>query len=383
MTQPKIRIRDINEQRVGTIDKYTEAVFIPKWNGVGTWSLKIAANAPGAEFITPGCGVSVVLSDGSDFSGHATQFVDEWNTEGDDGDGTITIAGVEDKAMLGYRVVLPVPGADYTAQTAAANYTITGQIETIIKRVVSDNIGSYALPVRMVPNFNVMPDRATGPSTSVSLRYDNLLDTVQRLASPVQYGFSVVSVPGGWNFDVKPNIDASNRVKFARKLGNMTAYTFGRTAPTLTRAIVAGSGAGVARNVRTYDQVGGAVDPSWGFLLEGFIDRRDTSSSTDMLQAATEAFASGGEGVSLAVTVLDTDDIKIGRDYGLGSIVAAEVRGVVYNDIISQVQYSYKPDEIRITPTIGGGDAVYGKALDVYRVVRSISARLALLERRQ
>lgn len=383
MSDVKIRVRDVNEQFVGIVDKFIEATFIPRWNGIGTWTIKAAVIAPNVKHLVPGCGINVVLPDGSDFSGHATDFLDEWDmTDENSGDGTITITGVEDKAILGYRVILPDPTADYTLQSAAATYSQSGPIETLIKNLVRDNMGDRSLATRRLPNLYVKQNFGAGPTTTISARYDNLLDQIQRLASPVGFGFSMVSVPGGWFFDCRAAVDVSADVRFSRSMGNMTGYKFGRTAPKVTRNLVAGAGVGTARNVLKYDQLGGAVDPVWGFMIEQLIDARQTNSSTDMLQASMEAFASGGEQVALSASVVDTPRIQIGRDYGLGSVVSMEVRDAVYSDIVSEISYTFKPNEQRIVPTIGGADAVYGKALDVYRVVRSISARLALLERR-
>lgn len=378
----KIRLRDINEKYIGQVTEYLSCNFHPRWNGVGTWSIKLAGNSAGALGFLPGCGISVVLPDGTLFSGHATSFLDEWDEESNSGQGTITISGVEDKAILGYRVVLPDYASDYTLQTAAANYTMTGPVESQIKQVVQKQLGTLALAARRLTGFQVAADGAGGSVITTSARYDNLLDFVQRIATPYGYGFNLISVPGGWNFFTQVAVDVSNKVIFSRQNANLLGYTFQQAAPTTTRAVVGGAGAGIARNIKIYDQAGGAVDPKWGWLVEGFVDRRDTNLSSDLAQAGAEALAAGAQTQALTISVRDTPNIAIGKDYQLGSKVSVIVRGVTYTDIVTEMDYNSTPNQLRIKPTIGGADAVYGKALDIYKVVKSISARVALIERR-
>lgn len=378
----RIRVRDINEKYIGQLVSYTEATFIPRWNGVGTWQISVPADSADIAKLQPGCGIDVLLPDGAEFTGHSTDFADDWDSQ-NSGGGNYTVGGVEDKAILGYRTVLPTPTANYTAQTAAANYVRSGVSETLIKNAVNDNLGPAALSSRILPSLVIVPTQGLGVSTSISARYDNLLDLVQRLASSSGLGFSLVSTPDRrWIFDVKPVIDAHNNVRFSRRQGNMSKYSFSRTAPTVTRAIVAGQGVGTARNITVYDAASGPVNATWGWLNENFIDQRQTNLASDFLQAANEAFANGGEQVALSFGALDSPSTRLGRDYGLGSQISVEIRGIVYTDTVTQITYTSKANELRIIPQIGDAEAVYGKALDIYRVVKSLTSRLALLERR-
>jgi hypothetical protein len=252
-----------------------------------------------------------------------------------------------------------------------------------MKDIVYKNIGLGALSSRRLSGLQVDADNGYGPTTPISARYDNLLDLLQRIASPNNMGFNLWAIGGGqWEFDVFPPNDVSGTVQFSRNRGNMIGHSVLRAIPSATRAIVAGGGVGTARNITTYDAAGGATDPDWADMVEAFVDRRDTTDSGELAQAGKETLAEGADTPSLSITTMETEDTQIGRDYGLGSIVTVIIRTVEYVDIVSAIEYKSSPGSLRIRPIIGGADAVYGKALNVNKIVKKLSARVAGLERR-
>jgi hypothetical protein len=394
----RVVIRDVNEVAQGQLTGEMEADFIPRWNGVGSWRIKCMLDQPGAELFTPGCGISVnrLDDDGNDvriFSGQMTSYQHSWGNQtgdtergGDSGSGTIEVAGVEDTAILGYRMVFPDPARGVDLQTTAVNRVKTGFAETVMRDFARENIGDKVPstgppgdPTRRVTNLEFSTDQARGTSITVSARFDNLLDLTQRIASPQLLGFSVKSVPNGYLYDVTSAQDLSLDVKFSRDLGNLRGYSYSTTAPMLTNAAVAGGGDGTARVINKYTQ---AVGP-WGWMIEQFIDRRDTSVAAEMLQAAQEAFSQYGEQFTLSFNPIDSEFMRFGRDYKLGDKVTVSINGVDFVDTITQVQYELRPGQERIKPVIGSAESVFGKALDLYRVVKLIVARVGLLERRK
>jgi hypothetical protein len=393
----RVVVRDVNEVAQGQLTGEMEADFVPRWNGVGSWRIKCMLDQPGAELFTPGCGISVNRTDddGEDvriFSGQMTSYQHSWGNQtgdtergGDSGAGTIEVAGVEDTAILGYRMVFPDPNRAVDLQTTAVNRVKTGKAETVMRDFARENIGDKVPlsapgdPDRRVTNLQFSTDQARGTTITVSARFDNLLDLTQRIASPQSLGFSIRSVAGGYLYDVTTAQDLSLDIKFSRELGNLRGYSYSTTAPMLTNAAVAGSGDGTARTILNF------VNPvgPWGWLIEQFIDRRDTAVFDEMLQAAQEAFAQYEEQFTLSFNPIDTAVMRFGRDYNLGDKVTVSINGVDFVDTITQVQYELRSGQERIKPVIGSAESVFGKALDIYRVVKLMVARVGLLERRK
>jgi len=376
----RITVRDITEAYTGQLRAFSEANFVQRWNGVGSWNIKCPATALGAELFKPGCSISVVLPDGQTFSGQMTSFVK--TKDPDNRGGTIEVSGVSDTAILGFRVVYPVPSQPVTLQTASATWNASGPAETVARNLVVQNIGPSApLTFRRITNLAIDPDQGRGSNVSISARYDNLLDQIQRILSPVGLGFSVKAEFGGYRFSVVAARDLSLDFKFSEQIGNLDGWEYSLNAPQISYGIVAGSGEGTARNV-IIEHDPRLVENTWGWVIEQFIDRRDTNVLAELQQAAAEAFAELGPLYSLTINPIDTDSVQFGRDYTLGDKVTVQIDGTNYVDTITQVRYEIKPGSLRIRPTIGNAESVYGRALDIYRVVRLIASRVGLLEKR-
>lgn len=379
---PRITVRDVNEDNTGQLATFSEADFVPRWNGVGSWRVKLAANTPGAELFVPGCGISAVMPDGFLFTGQMTDYRKTKNNENPGG--TVEASGVEDNALLGFRVVYPTPTVAVNLQTATATYNATGPAQTVMHNLVALNIGPAApLSFRRITNLRQEQDQGLGPTSPVSLRFDNLLEVHQRVMSPAGLGFTIKAEPGGYVYQVHQARDLSLDVIFAEEKGNLSGYEYTLKSPGLTRGIVAGQGEGTARNISMYnDPTIPSLETTWGWVIEQFLDRRDTNVTAELQQAATEAFAQQNNQYSLTIETLDTPDIQFGRDYMMGDKVSVRIDGVTYTDTITQVLYEFRPDSYRQLPSIGNAEAVGGRALDIYRVVRLIASRVGLLEKR-
>lgn len=377
----RITIRNAAEQQVGQLVDWMEADVVPRWNGVGAFTLKAALNTDGARLFSEGCSVYISLPDDQTFTGQVTDIIKRRSPE--DAYGTVEVSGVEDNAILGYRVCYPTPSAAITAQTATATYNATGPAETVARNLARVNIGPAALAGRLVPNLFFAPDQLRGPTTPVSLRYDNLLEATQRILSPVGLGFSVKAEPsgGGYRYSISAARDLTNAFKFSEAFGNLNGWEYSRKSPGLTKAYVAGQGEGIARNmIQVLDASG--LEALWGWSIEQFLDRRDTNVLVELQQAAAEAFAQQNNQYSLTIDPLDSDDFRFGVHYLLGDKVAVEVDGTEYADTITSVRYQSRPGQFRRRPVIGSAEAVGGRALDIYRVVKLIASRVGLLEKR-
>lgn len=376
----RVTIRDVNENPVGQLVDWMSADVIPRWNGVGAFTIQAALGTPGARLFTAGSSVIISLPDDQTFTAQVTDITKRRGPE--DSYGTIEVSGVEDNAILGYRVCYPTPTASITAQTATATYNASGPAETVARDLARLNIGPAALAGRSVPNLVFDPDQFRGSTANISLRYDILLTALQGILSPAGLGFSVkAEFGGGYRFSIRQARDLSATIKFSDGLGNLNGFEYNLKSPGLTKAIIAGQGAGTARNMVLVPDTTG-LEATWGWAIEQFLDRRDTNVLLELQQAAAEAFAQQNNQVSLTINPLDTPDRKFGVHYLLGDKVAVEVDGTTYADTITSAQYQSRPGSFRVLPVIGSAEAVGGKALDLYRIVKLIATRVGLLEKR-
>lgn len=376
----RITIRNVLEQPIGQLADWMEADVLPRWNGVGAFTIKAALVTPGARLFSEGGSVIVNLPENQVFTGQITELAKRKNPE--DAYGTVEISGVEDNAILGYRVCLPSPLAAISAQTATATYNATGPAETVAWNLARLNLGPGAVASRQVPNLVFDPDLARGPTAPVSLRYDSLLEVHQRILSPNSLGFSVkAELGGGYRYSISEARNLTSTIKFSEALGNLNGWEYVRRSPGLTQAIVAGQGEGTARNMQAFSDATG-LEALWGWKIEQFLDRRDTNVLAELQQAASEAFSQQNNQYSLTIDPIDDDYRRFGKHYFLGDKVAVEVDGTSYADTITQVRYSSRPGQFRIRPVIGSAEAVGGRALDIYRVVKLIASRVGLLEKR-
>lgn len=376
----RITVRDVNEVAMGQLESLVEADFIPRWNGVGTWRILCSMKSSVAQHFKSGAGITVALPDGRRFTGQTTKIIKRKTREVPNG--LIEVSGVEDTAILGFRLVFPTPSQPANLQTATATYNASGPAETVAKNIVRSNLGSSAIAARKDSKVTVALDAARGGTVNVSARFDNMLDQVQRILTPKGLGFSLRWDDTKYLFDVYETRDLTGSVKFSENLGNLEGWEYSLAAPQLTQALVAGQGEGTARNIRIYDDP--INNPAiWGWLIEQFIDRRDTNATLDLDQAAVEAFeAGGGEQFSLVISPTDSVDVRFGRDYYLGDQISVKIDGSEYNDTVTSAAYEIRAGSIRIKPTIGGAESVHGRMLDIYRVVKLIATRVGLLEKR-
>jgi Siphovirus ReqiPepy6 Gp37-like protein len=378
----RVTVRDVNEVPLGQLADWMQADVVPRWNGIGAFTIKTALGTPGARLFKAGTNVIISLPEEQSFTGQITDIVK--SKEPEDPFGTIEVSGVEDDAILGYRLCLPSPLATIGNQTASATYNATGPAETVARNLARLNIApGVAVAWRQVPNLEFEPDQSRGGNVSVSLRYDILLEALQRILSPVGLGFSVkAQLAGGYRFSISEARDLSTQIKFSEALGNLNGYHYGLKSPGLTQAIVAGQGEGTARNMQPFTEPTGLLESTWGWRIEQFIDRRDTNVLLDLQQAAAEAFAEQNNLFSLSIDPLDTPERRFGVHYLLGDKVSVEIDDEMYADTITSVRYSSRPGQFRISPVIGNAEAVGGRALDIYRVVKLIATRIGLLEKR-
>lgn len=317
--------------------------------------------------------------------------------------GTIQVAGESDEGFLADRIVYPNPAVDGLAQVSGAKYTQTDVAETLIKTLVDVSAGPGAIVARRVADFTVEPTQGRGDSYTATLRYDNLLKTIQTIARDAgPLGFRVDNTATGREFRMFTPPDLSTSVRFSLSLGNLLGLTYRESAPTVTYA--SGEGSLVERKDPVTDEIIRPKTPvryaettddpaslEYVRRAEAWLDAGESLEELEDLVAAVHAPVADGR-AAVELPLDPSPDYVLGVDPAsiLGALVTVQVGPLDYTDTASVVDIVR---EIRLTydlatgadvviPTIGS-DAFTGTELGATSQLGTLDRRLSLLERRR
>lgn len=250
-----------------------------------------------------------------------------------DPQGTSTFTGTTDDVLLWHRRAYPTPGTADVAQQVVAYDVRQGIAETVMRAYVSANLGPGAPAVRKVAQLALAADLARGTTVNVSARFDVLGELLASIATVAGLGFRIVQVGAGLEFQVYDPTDKSQLIRLDMANGSLTSQAVKRTAPTLTRAIVAGQGVG---EDRTLVEVANAADEApYGIFgrIEGFIDQRNTDDQLELTQSGQEAILEGASGLAVQAIPGDDQTMAYPQDWGLGDVL-----GLVVDDTEATAQ---------------------------------------------
>lgn len=313
----------------------------------GTWTMTLVDDDLSRSMVE---GWRVIASDEGQtvFSGTVLSY------GGDVGDESLTISGIDDTALLGFRVTYPDPTKPAEQQSAAAYYEHTGTAGRVLDKLVWENIGLGAVEPRRIARWAQSPagGGGLGSSVSISTRYKNLLEESRTLARL-----------GGVTFLANQQEDSDRivlRLRAPEDLtswawfsrgdgGGLTGGTYTLTAPTVTNVLVAGQGQGVARTIKEH-----AASPSpWGMRIEQFQDRRDTDDPDELQQAGAETLAEGAASASATVEVEEVPGLVYGVDYRLGDIVRVDFGRATVDEPVRAVELTGDPFGRTVKLTLG------------------------------
>jgi hypothetical protein len=369
----KIYLRDPSLNRQGQVDDFSKLEMVLRYNNVSTWTLTIPWTNPMAALVDDGWGIQIVRNGVTILSGPMLTSERRWSKDED----TLTISGLDDLVWLSRRLALPVTaGPPYTAQ----GYDVrTGVTETVIKAYVNNNAGPLAQSQRRVTGLTIATDQVRGSTVTGRARFDSLLDLTSSLAlAGGDLGFSVVQNGTSLVFDVYQPTDRTKTAIFSQKLGNLKTFSYSTAAALGNYAVVGGGGEDTAR---TFVE-GGDSDSIVTFgRIETFIDRRDTTSSTELTQAMNENLASMAQQVGLSITPVDTTTLGYGNGYQLGDQITVMVDGVPFQDVVREVKVTLNASaDETIMPTVGTPKT--GSVLSIFKQLKDMKVSVKNLQRR-
>lgn len=375
-----VYLRDPNRKRQALIDDYAQLEAIARFNSVGTWQITmdmrksyardmIAAPQWGIELVHDSTGTTVM-------SGRAVKA----NRRRSDTENTVTVYGVDDMTWLARRVAHPQPGTGAPPYSSQAYDVRTGTCSTILRQYVDVNAGPGAITQRRVPGLTLDTDPVTGASVTGRARWqDPLLALLQELAlAGGGLGFRVRKSGANLLFQVYQPTDRSGSVQWSEELGNLYEFSYELVEADVNYVYAGGGGEGTARTIREGQRPDGMVE--WG-RIERFVDRRDTTDTTELDQAISERLQEGREATIVSVTPIDTDGQTYLTHYDLGDKVTVLYDDFSLVDIVREVKIELTQHKTRVSPTVGTPGARAQEIGSIGRI-RRLETRVNDLERR-
>lgn len=371
-------------QRVAPIEDYGRATLIPRFNDVGAWLIEgmpLASTA--AQLLVPGAGIVAMQGDTALLSGPLLFPEITWDQRGY----TLNASGSDDMLAVYGRLAFPDPTSypDGAGQWSVYSDDRSGPAETVMKEYVEANAGPTALTDRRWSGLAVAADQGLGDAVSYSARNIVLGELLEQLAlAGGGLRFNVVQVGTALEFDVTEPTDRSATARFSPTLGNLRGLKYGRKAAATNWVLVGGGGDGVARVFYTLGN--SASITQWGFRLESFRDQRQTSDTTELMQAAQEQLETQGDQDGIELQPIDTELLEFGTGYQVGDVVTVIVDGQPIADVVREARIELTEGGTIVTPVVGTpGQAETStdeaRALDLlFQRLRQTGRRLAGLE---
>lgn len=363
-------VRDKTLARKGVITpEFLDIKINLVFNGTSTWTLKLPKTHPMVPYLaTAGSGIIVAL--------HGTEYLSgptlkpEEVTNSANPDGTYTFTGVDDTALLAYALAFPEPSNSDPATQTQANDVRTDNAETLMREYVGENIAGLAsAPVGRVAGFRQYlrletVNKNLGPTIRKAPRFQNLGALLGEIALLADLGFRVVQRDDELVFEVYQLNDVSDLVRFDIESGTLTSTSLQRSAPSITRAIVAGQGEGTDRQIvsrTTADSV--SAEAEWGLVIEQFIDQRNTDVTSELEQAGDERLIKDGF-TAVAVKAIPSDDqtMLFIKDWNLGDTVGLVTYGQPTTSRITGAVIIANSQRVAIGAAIGNLDGFDAKS---------------------
>lgn len=343
--------------KVAEVATYTELAFAPRHLDAGTWSITCPYDQQALAFEK----ARLVTFD---FRGYRmTGVVAQPNPSTDEQGATqLHLSGLDALSILSWALAWPDPTVGIGAQpyhdpSDPAPYV--DDAETVLLDLIDLN-----LVTRRGMTITIPASASRGTTIRARPNFENLLELVAKKAKRGGIGVNVGLVDtSGTRAELTVSVyepdDVSSRVRFAETIdGSLRSWSETEDAPTATRAIVGGAGAGASRLLRSVTTVESvAAATAWGGHREVFIDGPQSFDNDELDEAGTEAI-DASESTSLTVEAAESAGLLAFRDYNVGDIASATLlTGLDITDVITQIEVKVGDDGVTVTPAFGDPDA--------------------------
>ncbi|MFE4051244.1 siphovirus ReqiPepy6 Gp37-like family protein [Streptomyces sp. YIM B13518] len=371
------------------ITGWTKLACETHFNAPASGSVTMPARQEYMELLQPGNRL-VMLRDGTIWCAGPLEVPQEytWDLEENAGVGTVTVHFSDDLARIAGYLTYPEPAKAFSAQTKTSDVVrkLTAvNAETIIRTLVSENCGPTALATRRIERLVLDTVAGVGANRTVSTRFEPLLDACRKAAVADGLGIRTQQVGSEIRFGVYAPRDLTDTARFSAGLGNLRSVSFTLAAPTATSELVQGGNdpADDPANTRVYVEVASGAAGDW-YRVEKLVEKSgtDDDSEGELTQAGVLALGNDNPQASLATVTVDTEDLRAGRDYGLGDLVAVVLpTGLEVADVVQTIRLEASPEEGELVTTVVGNSDQTTMTRTV-RTIRDLAYRLGQIEGR-
>ncbi len=357
------------------------------FNEPGSGSVVLPAYPATMELLVPGNRL-VVIRDGGIWCAGPMEVPDsfEWDLDSNADPGVVTCQFSDDLARVAGYLTYPSPAVAFSGQDPDGTVVRTISSvsrEVAIRTLVNENCGPGALAARRIEHLVLDTAAGVGGTTSISTRFEALLDVARTLAAPDALGFRTRQVGSESRFGVYAPADRTRTARFSAELGNLRSVSRARTAPLATSELVQGGDPSSATGV--YVEVASGAAATW-YRVEKLQDQTGVADDVEgeLTQAGTTALLDDGVQVALSTVTVDTDQLKAGRDFGLGDRVTVVLprTGEEVADVVRTITLQAEPDTGEVvTSVIGTGTQTTASATT--RTLRELGRKVARLETRR
>lgn len=352
-----VEVRSVALGRLGQIDldDIDDLKLIKRYCNVGSWSLSLSTEVAIAEELAkPGRGLWVIgPNDKTLMSGPVLDFVKTEAT--DDPTGTWSFQGSDDMIHLADGVAFPDPSTADVENQDESHDVYTAEAETVLRHYLDVNRGPSAPSSRRVAGIALQADSGRGQIVTGRARFDTLGALFFKLGQAGGIGFDMIQVDDEIVFHVYEPQDRSDLVRMDIENDLLDSTSYGFSAPTSTRPIIAGQGQLEKRRfiqLSTTESL--AAEELWGRKIETFKDRRDTPDDAELIQEGETLLEEGGTTIhSLSVTPADELTMVYGVDWYLGDIVGVVVDGEELTAVVTEAIIAIDSEGVRVAATIG------------------------------
>jgi hypothetical protein len=392
----EIWIRDSYLDRIAPIINYTKLTLIMNFNDVGKWILELPPEETDSinkilEVRREGDGLGgiIVTRDGNIiFSGPIRNIEMNEDWSGIEDQGSFITTGIDDTGLLATRMAIP-PNPDgiynFHRGTGVGYDVFTGKAESAMLHLVENNAGYLAVDPRAIPLLATTTDGLKGNTITIRSRYHILIEKLQECALTSGLGFRVIQSYDEFFgipillFEVFQPEDVTETVVFSKERRNLSGYRYSVTAPEGNYILCGGGGEDTSRYF-----VGTGDEPSrvlYG-TIEYFLDQRQTTVESELLQALYNELEERTEQTGLEIYPLDVEGTRFMEDYDLGYRATVEVQGETIQDVIRSIQITLDKDGEVITPTVGTPGAAVGTTFRLFDQYRRLQGRVGKIEKR-
>lgn len=321
-------VRDRTYARLGSIEPgaILDALIQPELNDAGSWSLKIpAGHALAGALRQPGAGIIVSIDGAEVFSGPTTA---PRHKQGLSQSPVIQVEGVSDNVVVLEELAYPNPDSAAGSHQIAETDTRTGTPGQVLTGFINANVGSNAAAARRRGNLAAINESTRSNSITKHGRFQDLGELAAEICNPNSMGLNVVQEGTRLVARVFDLRNRSGLVRFSIENGQLQAVETGKTAPTLTRVLVAGQGEAENRRIVEVTTPGSlAAEQQWGIRRATFIDHPNEQDESVLRQAGEDALAQAGGGTTEIVSKAipsDESSKRYGSAWRVGDQVTLE-----------------------------------------------------------